>query len=146
MTNGDECVTVKSPAKNILIEKIHCSISGGTASGSLDSKTSVSSVSYKNLYMNQADACYLKSNGGSGTNWRGYNTDKRRLAIRIECDDHVPCYDITLDDVNLWTEDGDYVTRSWQSAYGKGACLHKAGDDIENLSTDATVQTVTATP
>lgn len=67
MTNGDECVTVKSPAKNILIEKIHCSISGGTASGSLDSKTSVSSVSYKNLYMNQADACYLKSNGGSGT-------------------------------------------------------------------------------
>lgn len=56
------------------------------------------------------------------------------------------CYDITLDDVNLWTQDGDYVTWSCQSAYGKGACLQKAGDDVDSLSIYATVQTVTVTP
>lgn len=67
MTNGDKCVTVKSPAKNILIENIHCNISGGIAIGSLGADTNISNVYYRNLYINKADACYLKSNGGSGT-------------------------------------------------------------------------------
>lgn len=67
VTNGDECVTVKSPSKNFLIESIYCNISGGTAIGSLGLGTSVSNIYYRNLYMNQADACYLKSNGGTGT-------------------------------------------------------------------------------
>ncbi|KAL9625061.1 MAG: hypothetical protein Q9160_000790 [Pyrenula sp. 1 TL-2023] len=67
VTNGDECVTVKSASRNILIENIHCNISGGTAIGSLGLDTSISKVYYRNLYMNQADACYLKTNGGTGT-------------------------------------------------------------------------------
>lgn len=67
VTDGDECVTVNSSAKSILIENIHCKISSGTAIGSLGANISILSVSYKNLYMNQADTCYLKSNGGSGT-------------------------------------------------------------------------------
>ncbi|GME66481.1 Rhamnogalacturonase b protein [Neofusicoccum parvum] len=153
VTNGDECVTVKSPAKNILIESIHCNISGGTAIGSLGANTNISNIYYRNLYMNQADACYLKSNGGSGTvnsivwdtNWRGYNTKNGRPTIRLECDNDVPCYDITVEDVNLWTEEGDYVTWSCQSAYGEGACLHDTGD-TDNLSTYSTKQTITATP
>lgn len=67
VTNGDECVTVKSPSKNILIESIHCNISGGTAIGSLGKGTSISNVYYRRLYMNQADPCYLKTNNGDGT-------------------------------------------------------------------------------
>ena len=35
VTNKDECVTVKSPASNILIEDIYCNWSGGCALGSL---------------------------------------------------------------------------------------------------------------
>ncbi|KAF4536996.1 Rhamnogalacturonase b protein [Lasiodiplodia theobromae] len=189
VSNGDECVTVKSPAKNFLIESIHCNLSGGTAIGSLGTNTNISNVHYRNLYMNQADACYLKSNGGNGTvsdimwenvlihggayvlavnenwesrdedsgdgvqisnltfkDWNGFNTDNSRPTIRIECADEVPCYDITLDNVNLWTEDGDYVTWSCQSAYGEGACLQDAGDDVENLASYSTAQTVTQTP
>lgn len=55
VTNGDECVTVKSPANNLLIEDIYCNISGGCSIGSLGTGTNISNVSYKQIYANQAD-------------------------------------------------------------------------------------------
>lgn len=67
VTNGDECVTVKSPSSNFLIESIYCNLGGGTAIGSLGLHSTVTDISYKNLYMNDADACYLKTNGGTGS-------------------------------------------------------------------------------
>ncbi|KAH7108519.1 pectin lyase fold/virulence factor [Auriculariales sp. MPI-PUGE-AT-0066] len=67
ITNGDECVTVKSGSSNLLIESIHCNISGGNAIGSLGTGTSISDVLYRNIYCNQADPAYLKTNNGSGT-------------------------------------------------------------------------------
>lgn len=67
VTNGDECVTLKSPATNMLIESIYCNLSGGTAIGSLGLNTVIENIQYQNLYMNDADACYIKSNGGNGT-------------------------------------------------------------------------------
>lgn len=35
VSNKDECVTVKSPSSNILVEQVHCNWSGGCAMGSL---------------------------------------------------------------------------------------------------------------
>jgi rhamnogalacturonan hydrolase len=35
VSNKDECVTVKNPANNILVEQVHCNWSGGSAMGSL---------------------------------------------------------------------------------------------------------------
>lgn len=67
VTNGDECVTVKSPSDHLLIESIYCNISGGTAIGSLGTGTDISYVYYRQIYCNQADPCYLKTNGGDGT-------------------------------------------------------------------------------
>lgn len=67
ITNGDECVTIKSPAKNILVEDVHCNISGGCAIGSLGLGTQISTVQYRNIYLNQTDGAYLKTNGGNGT-------------------------------------------------------------------------------
>jgi rhamnogalacturonan hydrolase len=66
VTNGDECVTVKSPSDAFTIESIHCNLSGGTAIGSLGTGTSVTNIKYVNLYMNVADACYIKTNNGDG--------------------------------------------------------------------------------
>lgn len=43
VSNKDECVTVKSPANNILIENINCNWSGGCAMGSLGANTRKSS-------------------------------------------------------------------------------------------------------
>jgi rhamnogalacturonan hydrolase len=66
-TNGDECVTVKSPASSFLIESIYCNLSGGNAIGSLSTGTNISDITYRHIYANWADPCYIKSNGGNGT-------------------------------------------------------------------------------
>jgi rhamnogalacturonan hydrolase len=67
VTNKDECVTVKSPATNILIENIYCNWSGGCALGSLGANTAISKVTYKNVYTwSSNQMLMIKSNGGSG--------------------------------------------------------------------------------
>ncbi|CAI7602734.1 unnamed protein product [Penicillium glandicola] len=68
VTNKDECVTVKSPAQNILVESIYCNWSGGCAMGSLGSDTNISDITYRNVYTWSSNQMYMiKSNGGSGT-------------------------------------------------------------------------------
>ncbi|KAF7158324.1 hypothetical protein CNMCM5623_003093 [Aspergillus felis] len=68
VTNKDECVTVKSPAKNILVENIYCNLSGGCGMGSLGADTDISDITYKNIYTWKSNNMMLiKSNGGSGT-------------------------------------------------------------------------------
>lgn len=68
VTNKDECVTVKSPSSNILIEQIYCNWSGGCAIGSLGAGTSISNVEYSKVYsVNCNQMMMIKSNGGSGT-------------------------------------------------------------------------------
>ena len=49
-SNQDECVTVKSPAKDILVENVYCNWSGGCAMGSLGIDTEISDITYKNVY------------------------------------------------------------------------------------------------
>ncbi|KAF2826832.1 rhamnogalacturonase [Ophiobolus disseminans] len=67
VTNKDECVTVKSPSQNILIENIHCNSSGGCAIGSLGADTAISSVTYRNIYTWKSNQMMMiKSFGGSG--------------------------------------------------------------------------------
>ncbi|PSK36693.1 hypothetical protein B9Z65_1876 [Elsinoe australis] len=68
VTNKDECVTVKSPSKNILVENIYCNWSGGSAFGSLGADVAISQVVYRNVYTtNSNQMMMIKSNGGSGT-------------------------------------------------------------------------------
>ncbi|KAF2096290.1 pectin lyase-like protein [Rhizodiscina lignyota] len=68
VTNKDECVTVKSPAQNILIENIYCNLSGGCAFGSLGADVDISDIIYRNVYTwGSNQMLMIKSNGGSGT-------------------------------------------------------------------------------
>ncbi|KAL3432519.1 RGase A [Aspergillus tetrazonus] len=68
VTNKDECVTVKSPSKNILVENMYCNWSGGCAMGSLGTDTDISDIVYRNVYTWKSNQMYMvKSNGGSGT-------------------------------------------------------------------------------
>ncbi|KAJ5935775.1 hypothetical protein N7466_005322 [Penicillium verhagenii] len=68
VTNKDECVTVKSPAQNILVESIYCNWSGGCAMGSLGTDTNISDITYRNIYTWSSNQMYMiKSNGGSGS-------------------------------------------------------------------------------
>ncbi|KAF1954129.1 hypothetical protein CC80DRAFT_536996 [Byssothecium circinans] len=67
VTNKDECVTVKSPSKNILIENIYCNRSGGCAIGSLGAGTAISNVQYKKVYTwSSNQMMMIKSWGGDG--------------------------------------------------------------------------------
>ncbi|KAL5522244.1 hypothetical protein ACEPAF_2101 [Sanghuangporus sanghuang] len=67
VTNRDECVTVKSPATNILVERIWCNQSGGSAIGSLSTGTAIENILYRNVYTNGGNQIFMiKSNGGSG--------------------------------------------------------------------------------
>ncbi|RPD78596.1 rhamnogalacturonase [Lentinus tigrinus ALCF2SS1-7] len=67
VTNRDECVTVKSPATNILVERIWCNQSGGSAIGSLSDGTAIENVVYRNIYTNGGNQAFMiKSNKGSG--------------------------------------------------------------------------------
>ncbi|KAG6008647.1 hypothetical protein E4U54_008679 [Claviceps lovelessii] len=68
VSNKDECVTVKSPAKNILVESVHCNWSGGCAIGSLSTGTSISNIVYRNIYTHHSNQLFMiKSRGGSGS-------------------------------------------------------------------------------
>lgn len=67
VTNRDECVTVKSPASDFLIENIYCNQSGGSAIGSLGAGTAIENIVYKNVYTNGGNQIFMiKSNGGDG--------------------------------------------------------------------------------
>ncbi|KAG8987281.1 hypothetical protein FRB94_005166 [Tulasnella sp. JGI-2019a] len=67
VTNRDECVTVKSPASNFLIERIWCNQSGGSAIGSLSDGTAIANIIYRNVYTNGGNQMMMiKSNLGSG--------------------------------------------------------------------------------
>ncbi|KZP14838.1 glycoside hydrolase family 28 protein [Athelia psychrophila] len=67
VTNRDECVTVKSPASDFLIENIWCNQSGGSAIGSLAAGTAIENIVYKNIYTNGGNQIFMiKSNGGDG--------------------------------------------------------------------------------
>jgi rhamnogalacturonan hydrolase len=51
----DECVTVKSPSKNILVENVYCNWSGGCAMGSLGEDVDVADITYRNIYTVHSD-------------------------------------------------------------------------------------------
>ena len=68
VTNRDECVTVKSPSNNILVERIWCNQSGGSAIGSLGADTAITDILYRDIYTNGGNQMFLiKSWGGSGS-------------------------------------------------------------------------------
>ncbi|KAI8137478.1 rhamnogalacturonase E [Fennellomyces sp. T-0311] len=68
VTNKDECVTIKNPSHNTLIENIYCNWSGGCAFGSLAGGINISDITYRNVYTVRSNQMMMiKSNGGSGT-------------------------------------------------------------------------------
>ncbi|KAI9058602.1 glycoside hydrolase family 28 protein [Trametes sanguinea] len=171
VTNRDECVTVKSPSNNILVERIWCNQSGGSAIGSLSDGTAIQDVVYQNVYTNGGNQAFMiKSNLGSGyvrnvlfqnfisrgtaygldinqywssqtpgsgagvqlsnitfKNWDGNVVDGvQRPPIQLICADGAPCYDITLSNVNMWSQTDKAVVKC-ESAYGTGLSCLKSG-------------------
>lgn len=170
VTNKDECVTVKSPSTNLLIENIYCNWSGGSAMGSLTTDTAISKVIYRNIYTWKSNNMMMvKSNGGGGyvedirfenfighgnawsldidqnwasmkrlagngvhlrnmtfKNWKGgVEYGANRGPVKVVCEDKVPCTDINITDLAMWTEKGNKNIYQCKNAYGSGFCLKK---------------------
>jgi rhamnogalacturonan hydrolase len=70
-------------------------------------------------------------------------TGIQRPPIYLNCPAEVPCTDITVVDVSIWTDEGDYILYECINAFGDGYCLKSDADDTTDYNT---VTTVTATP
>lgn len=80
VTNRDECISVKSPSQNILIEEVYCNQSGGMSIGSLtaDGLTSdadaaaVSNITMRNIYVYQSTQMLMIKTFPGGSGATGY--------------------------------------------------------------------------
>ncbi|KAF7627466.1 rhamnogalacturonase B [Aspergillus flavus] len=103
VTNKDECVTVKNPSHNLLIENVYCNWSGGCAIGSITSGTNITDIIYRNVYTRSSNQMFMiKSNGGDGY--------VRNLALENFIG-HGNAYSLDIDSAwsNIDTADGDGV-------------------------------------
>ena len=75
------------------------------------------------------------------SNWRGTCSDgTRRAPVQVLCPAAVPCTDITLRDVNIWTQSGSSELYKCQNAFGSGACLKPANAGRGAYTTVVTVK------
>ncbi|RDW63491.1 hypothetical protein BP6252_11036 [Coleophoma cylindrospora] len=82
VTNRDECVSVKAPSDNILIEDAYCNNSGGMSIGSLSAAVTsqadvakVSNVTMRNIYAFECTQMLMIKTYPGGTGSEGYVTD-----------------------------------------------------------------------
>jgi hypothetical protein len=120
VTNRDECVTVKNPASNFLIERIWCNQSGGSAIGSLGSNTTIENIIYRNVYTNGGNQIFMvKSNLGSG------------YVKNVQFEDFIA----------NGTAYGLYLDQYWESSPGEGD-----GVELSNLLFKVLYITPSSTP
>ncbi|GAB7357641.1 hypothetical protein MBLNU459_g0138t1 [Dothideomycetes sp. NU459] len=82
VTNRDECVSVKSPSNNVLIEEAYCNHSGGMSIGSLtaditDSSdaSAVSNITMRNIYAYECTNMLMIKTYPGGNDAEGYVKD-----------------------------------------------------------------------
>lgn len=83
VTNRDECVSVKSPSQNVLIENAYCNHSGGMSIGSLtadgvtsdDAGAAVSNITMNNIYSYKCTQMLMIKTFPGGSGATGYVKD-----------------------------------------------------------------------
>lgn len=82
VTNRDECVSVKSPSTNVLIEDMYCNHSGGMSIGSLSADIAagvtgpqVSNITMRNIYSFQCTQMLMIKTYPGGSGAEGYVKD-----------------------------------------------------------------------
>ncbi|EJD02522.1 pectin lyase-like protein [Fomitiporia mediterranea MF3/22] len=133
VTNRDECVTVKSPSTNILVEWIWCNQSGGSAIGSLGTDTAIENNLYRNNFLSHNTAYGLDVD----QYWSG-QSQADGAGVQLS--------NITLGMARPSTEcnirQSSEAVNKCQSAFGTGSCLKSGTIDNYNVITT----TVSRTP
>ncbi|TVY36592.1 putative rhamnogalacturonase A [Lachnellula subtilissima] len=200
VTNRDECISVKTPSNNVLIEEVYCNQSGGMSIGSLTAddvtagdEAAVSNITMRNIYIFQCTEMLMIKTfpGGTGAvgyvkdslfenfwaydttygldidqywyshttpdtgavalsgltfnNWTGtVDNGASRAPIVIRGSDIVPITDISLTNIDMWTENGNKILNQCKNVYGTGYCAGTA--TASPLATFTTTATTTVTP
>ncbi|KLO13032.1 rhamnogalacturonan-hydrolase [Schizopora paradoxa] len=133
VTNRDECVTIKSPASNILVERIWCNQSGGSAIGSMGAGTAIENILYRNVYTNGGNQIFMiKSWGGDGylRNVLLQNFIARGTAYGLDVNQYwsgqtqVAGNGVQINNVTFqnWSATNK-ATNKCESSFGTGSCL-----------------------
>jgi len=73
------------------------------------------------------------------TNWTGTEANgNQRGPVQVKCADTAPCTDVTISDLEMWTESGSIQKYICRSGYGSGFCLH-SGSGTTSYTTTSTV-------
>jgi rhamnogalacturonan hydrolase len=129
-------------------------IKSNGGSGTLQNAKFHNFAGHTNAYTLNLDAFWSSQSTGAGdgvqyhnltfSHWRGTCSDgTRRAPIQVLCPPKVPCYDIRIQDVNIWTESGASELNKCWNAFGEGACL-KSGSGRGTFTTTVTVRTMAA--
>ncbi|OBT49765.1 hypothetical protein VE04_10014, partial [Pseudogymnoascus sp. 24MN13] len=70
------------------------------------------------------------------SNWQGTIIDPKRASINVVCADGAPCTDISISNINFWTDTKAAMHYFCRSAYGSGYCL-KSGSGGSYQTTTA---------
>lgn len=120
-------------------------------SGTVENVALNNFMGHSNAYTIDLDSAWSSMDAVSGdgisysnitfNTWTGTAADgTERGPVKIDCPEDVPCTDITVEDFNVWTDEGSEVLYVCQNAYGDGACL-VSGDAAGAYTTTQTVTT-----
>lgn len=126
---------------------------GGT--GSAYAMTFENFIGHHNAYSLNIDQYWSGTSTQSGNgvqlydieflDWYGTEADgSERGPVRAVCADLVPCYDITIEDLAMWTEVGSTQWYDCRSSYGSGFCLRDSSDYTSYGPSTTTVSTAPA--
>lgn len=91
--------------------------------------------------MSVSDGDGISYSNISFSDWTGTCEDgTQRGPVKVDCPESVPCTDITVENFNVWTDEGDEIYYVCQNAYGEGACLNSA-DASTAYTTTQTIAT-----
>jgi rhamnogalacturonan hydrolase len=129
-------------------------IKSNGGSGTLQNAQFVNFTGHTNAYtlnlngfwssMDVAPGAGVQYRNLSFTNWRGTcSNGGSRAPIQVLCPAQAPCYDIEIEDFDVWTQAGSSELFKCQNAYGEGGCL-RTGTPAGTYTTTMTVRTMDA--
>jgi rhamnogalacturonan hydrolase len=133
---------------NVLLENFI-----GTYSIPPFSRSRLTNTGHGNAYSLDIDQAWSSMSTVSGdgvqlenvtiSNWKGTLANgAERGPIKVNCASKAPCYDMTIEDFDMWTEEGSYQWHLCENAYGSGKCL-RSGDDYTPYTVTKTVTAAT---
>ncbi|KAH8800026.1 pectin lyase fold/virulence factor [Hyaloscypha sp. PMI_1271] len=128
-------------------------IKSNGGSGSIYSCSFNNFIGHSNAYTLDIDGYWSSETTAAGNgvlfyditfdNWHGTcSNGATRAPLQLLCPSGAPCYDITIENFDIWTEAGSKVLYKCENAYGSGPCLSTGTSHTAYAITTRTVTSV----